>query len=99
MRNLNTRRWSTPLTMGTGLFVVITGLLMFFVAERPFKFAHELVGIGFSAAVALHVLSHWRSLPTTSPSAAPSASSRSRGRWASASSRRRCSWARQTPRS
>lgn len=61
MRNLNTRRWSTPLTMGAGLFVVITGLLMFFVAERPFKFAHELVGIGFSAAVALHVLSHWRS--------------------------------------
>lgn len=61
MRNFNTRRWSTPLTMGAGLFVVITGLLMFFVAERPFKFAHELVGIGFSAAVALHVLSHWRS--------------------------------------
>ena len=59
--NLNTRRWSTPLTMGAGLFVVMTGLLMFFVAERPFKFAHELVGIGFSAAVALHVLSHWRS--------------------------------------
>ncbi len=61
MRNFNTRRWSTPLTMGAGLFVVMTGLLMFFVAERPFKFAHELVGIGFSAAVALHVLSHWRS--------------------------------------
>ena len=61
MRNLNTRRWSTPLTMGAGLFVVITGLIMFFVAEQPFKFAHELVGIGFSAAVALHVLSHWRS--------------------------------------
>ncbi len=61
MRNLNARRWSTPLTMGAGLFDVITGLLMFFVAERPFKFAHELVGIGFSAAVALHVLSHWRS--------------------------------------
>ena len=61
MRNLNTRRWSTPLTMGAGLFVVMTGLLMFFVTEQPFKFAHELVGIGFSAAVALHVLSHWRS--------------------------------------
>ena len=47
--------------MGAGLFVVITGLLMFFVAERPFKFAHELIGIAFSAAVGLHVLSHWRS--------------------------------------
>ena len=62
MKNLNTRRWSTPLTMGAGLFVVITGLLMFFVAERPFKFAHELIGIAFSAAIGLHVLSHWRSL-------------------------------------
>ena len=61
MKNLNTRRWSTPATMGAGLFVVITGLLMFFVAESPFKFAHELVGIGFSVAVLLHVLTHWRS--------------------------------------
>ena len=61
MNNLNTRRWSTPVTMGAGIFVVVTGLLMFFVAESPFKFAHELVGIGFSAAVVLHVLTHWRS--------------------------------------
>lgn len=64
MKNLNTRRWSTPVTMGAGIFVAVTGLLMFFVAERPFKFAHELVGIGcigFSVAILLHVLSHWRS--------------------------------------
>lgn len=61
MKNLNTRRWSTPATMGAGIFVVITGLLMFFVTESPFKFAHELVGIGFSIAVVLHVLTHWRS--------------------------------------
>ncbi len=57
---LKTRPWSTPATMAAGIFVVITGLLMFFVAERPFKFAHELVGIAFSLAVLLHVLSHWR---------------------------------------
>ena len=61
MKNLNTRPWSTPVTMGAGIFVVITGLLMFFVTESPFKFAHELVGIGFSVAVVLHVLTHWRS--------------------------------------
>ena len=61
MKNLNTRRWSTPVTMGAGIFVAITGLLMFFVTESPFKFAHELVGIGFSVAVVLHVLTHWRS--------------------------------------
>lgn len=61
MKNLNIRRWATPVTMGAGIFVVITGLLMFFVTESPFKFAHELVGIGFSVAVVLHVLTHWRS--------------------------------------
>ena len=60
MRNLNTRRWSTPATMGAGVFVVLTGLLMFFVAESPFKLAHELVGLAFSVAVVLHVLTHWR---------------------------------------
>ena len=71
MRNLNTRRWSTPLTMGAGLFVVITGLLMFFVAERPFKFAHELTSMCSATG--------GRSA-TTSPSVVPSVSSRSRGR-------------------
>ena len=71
MRNVNTRRWSTPLTMGAGLSVVITGLLMFFVTEQPFKFAHELLGIGFSAAVALHVLSHWRSFSNYFSQGAP----------------------------
>ncbi|WP_419859614.1 DUF4405 domain-containing protein [Candidatus Palauibacter sp.] len=61
MRNLRIRHWSTPATIGAGIFVALTGLLMFFVTERPFKFAHELVGIAFSVAVVLHVLSHWRS--------------------------------------
>ena len=61
MKNLNTRQWSTPVTMGAGIFVALTSLLMFFAAERPFKFAHELVGIGFSVAILLHASSHWRS--------------------------------------
>ena len=60
MKNLNTRRWSTPATMGAGLFVITTGLLMFFVTEGPFKVTHELAGIVFSAAVVFHVLSNWR---------------------------------------
>lgn len=60
MRNLRIRHWSTPAVIGAGIFVAVTGLLMFFVAERPFKFAHEL-GIAFSIAVVFHVLSHWRS--------------------------------------
>ncbi len=46
--------------MGAGLFVITTGLLMFFVAEGPFKVTHELAGIVFSAAVVFHVLSNWR---------------------------------------
>ena len=60
MKNLNIRRWSTPLTIGAGIFVAITGLFMFFITENPVKFAHELVGIGFSVAIVLHILSNWR---------------------------------------
>ena len=61
MKNLNIRRWSTPLIIGAGIFVAITGLTMFFITEDPFKFAHELVGIGFSVAILLHILSNWQS--------------------------------------
>ena len=61
MKNWKTRSWSTPATIGVGLFVTTTGLIMFFIVEQPFKLAHELAGIGFSIAILLHVLSHWRS--------------------------------------
>ncbi|MYC76614.1 DUF4405 domain-containing protein [Candidatus Poribacteria bacterium] len=60
MQGLNIRRWSTPLIIGAGIFVAITGLFMFFIAENPVKFAHELVGITFSVAIVLHILSNWR---------------------------------------
>lgn len=60
MKNINIRGWSTPLIIGAGIFVAITGLVMFFITEDPFKFAHELVGIGFSIAIVLHILSNWR---------------------------------------
>ena len=60
MKSLNIRRWSTPLIIGAGIFVAITGLFMFFIAENPVKFAHEIVGITFSVAIVLHVLSNWR---------------------------------------
>ena len=33
---------------------------MFFIAEQPVKFAHEIAEIAFYAAVVLHVLSNWR---------------------------------------
>ena len=60
VRKLNTRRWSTPLIMSAGLFSATTGLLMFFVVVAPFKMAHELVGVAFSAAILLHILSNFK---------------------------------------
>ena len=60
MKKLNIRQWSTPLTIGAGIFAATTGLIMFFVAEDPVKFAHELVGIGFSVAIVLHIITNWR---------------------------------------
>ena len=60
MRKLNTRGWSTPATMGAGIFVMVTGLLMFFVAETPFKAAHELAGMLFVGAAVFHILSNLR---------------------------------------
>ena len=60
MRNLKTRSWSTPATIGAGIFVMAAGLLMFFVSERPFKGAHELVGMVFVGAAVFHILSNWR---------------------------------------
>lgn len=61
MKRWSIRPWSTPITIGAGIFVAITGLTMFFVTEEPFQFAHELGGIAFSTAILLHVLSHRRS--------------------------------------
>ena len=33
---------------------------MFFVTEQPFLFAHEIVGLGFSVAILLHIYTNWR---------------------------------------
>lgn len=60
MKTRNLRTFSTPLIIGTGLFSATTGLLMFFVSEDPFKYAHEIIGIGFSIAILLHIYTNWR---------------------------------------
>ena len=60
MKKLNIRRFSTPLIIGAGVISAITGLLMFFVTEDPFLFAHEIVGLGFSVAILLHICTNWR---------------------------------------
>ena len=60
MRRFNTRRWSTPLIIAAAGFSATTGLLMFFYVVAPFKFAHELMGLVFSVAIVLHVVSNFR---------------------------------------
>ena len=46
--------------IAAGLFSATTGLLMFFVTVDPFKFSHELVGLGFSLAIVLHIANNFR---------------------------------------
>ncbi|MCG7872891.1 MAG: DUF4405 domain-containing protein [Candidatus Thiodiazotropha lotti] len=59
MKNLNTRKWSTPLIIGSGLVVAVSGVLMFFGLHNPIQLAHEWVGMVFAIAIGLHVLHHW----------------------------------------
>ena len=59
MRRLNIRRWSTPLIIGTGIFVATTGLFMFLTTTDLVRFAHEIIGVGFAIAIVLHILSNW----------------------------------------
>ena len=56
----NTRNWSTPMIIAASLFSATTGLLMFFYVVAPFKFAHELMGLVFTVAIILHVISNFR---------------------------------------
>ena len=60
MKRINIRSFSTPLIIGAGIFVALTGLIMFFIQTDPFRFAHELVGICFAVAILLHIMSNWR---------------------------------------
>ena len=60
MKKTDIRRFATPLIIGAGLISAITGLLMFFITEDPFLFAHEIVGLGFSVAILLHIYTNWR---------------------------------------
>ena len=61
MKKINIRGLATPLIIGAGLFVALTGLIMFFLTSDPFRFAHELVGLCFAVAIVLHIQSNWRS--------------------------------------
>ena len=43
MKKINIRGLATPLIIGAGLFVALTGLIMFFLTSDPFRFAHVTV--------------------------------------------------------
>lgn len=60
LRRFNTRNWSTPMIIAASGFSAATGLLMFFYVVAPFKFAHELMGLVFTVAIVLHVISNFR---------------------------------------
>jgi hypothetical protein len=60
MTTASLRRWSTPAVIGAGLFVAVSGVMMFFGIHQPVERAHEWIGLAFAAAIALHLLTHWR---------------------------------------
>jgi len=60
MKTASLRHWSTPAVMGAGLFVAVSGGMMFFGIHQPVERAHEWIGLAFAAAIALHLLTHWR---------------------------------------
>ena len=59
MNRVNTRKWSTPIVIGSGMFVAISGALMFFGIHNPIELAHEWVGMAFAAGIVFHILNHW----------------------------------------
>jgi len=57
---IKTRKWSTPLILGSSLVVATTGAMMFFhLGEGLLKLAHEWVGMLFLVAMVFHILNHW----------------------------------------
>ena len=62
MFNPNTRHWSTPAVIAAGVFMSVSGVLMFFGVHDPVTMAHEWIGLAFVAAILFHVVAHWRSV-------------------------------------
>jgi hypothetical protein len=60
MKTASLRHWSTPAIIGAGLFVAVSGVMMFFGLHAPVERAHEWIGLVFAAAIALHITNHWR---------------------------------------
>jgi uncharacterized integral membrane protein len=55
-----TRNWSTPLIIGTFLFIAVSGVLLFFHLEEGLvKEAHEWIGIAFIFGALVHIKINW----------------------------------------
>ncbi|AFL75702.1 DUF4405 domain-containing protein [Thiocystis violascens] len=60
MLSLNTRQWSTPAVIAAGVFMSVSGVLMFFGMHDPVTLAHEWIGLAFVVFVVFHISTHWR---------------------------------------
>lgn len=60
MISLNTRQWSTPAVIAAGVFMSVSGVLMFFGMHDPVTLAHEWIGLAFVVFVVFHITTHWR---------------------------------------
>ncbi|MET0067413.1 MAG: DUF4405 domain-containing protein [Candidatus Thiodiazotropha sp.] len=60
MNALRTRPWSTPVIIGAGLFVAVSGVMMFLGVHDPVEQAHEWIGVLFAGVILLHILNHWQ---------------------------------------
>ncbi|MBK1716088.1 DUF4405 domain-containing protein [Thiocystis violacea] len=60
MLSLNTRQWSTPAVIAAGVFMSVSGILMFFGVHDPVTLAHEWIGLAFVGFVGFHISTHWR---------------------------------------
>ncbi|MET0029693.1 MAG: DUF4405 domain-containing protein [Candidatus Thiodiazotropha sp.] len=60
MNALHTRPWSTPIMIGAGLFVAVSGVMMFWGVHDPVEQAHEWIGLMFAGVILLHILNHWQ---------------------------------------
>ncbi|MFD2112698.1 DUF4405 domain-containing protein [Thiorhodococcus fuscus] len=60
MTSLNTRQWSTPAVISAGVFMSVSGVLMFFGMHDPVTLAHEWIGLAFVTFVVFHIATHWR---------------------------------------
>jgi len=54
-----TRSWSTPLVMGSGLFVSLSGIAMLAELELNLKLAHGWVGLVFAIGIFFHIANHF----------------------------------------